>query len=93
MSEEKGQAGRPKGSKTKVTIPKVLLSDALAKLAVAVGAGEPWAIQAVLDRHVPKMKAVTPEDSIDADYIRAKIFETVELEKRIAALEEKSDGK
>lgn len=91
---EVNKGGRPKGSKTKrPDIPKVLLSDAMAKLAVAVGAGEPWAIQAVLDRHVPKMKAVTPEDSIDADYIRAKIFETVELEKRIAALEGKADGK
>lgn len=91
MSEE-NKGGRPKGSKTKVYIPKVLLSDALAKLAVAVGAGEAWAIQAVLDRHVPKLKAVTPEDSIDARMIEARIFELVEMEKRLTALEEKRDG-
>lgn len=83
---------RPKGALNKRPgIPKVLLTDAMAKLAVAVGAGESWAIQAVLDRHMPKMKPVTPDDSIDADYIRAKIFETVEMEKRLTALEEKND--
>lgn len=89
---EVNKGGRPKGSKTKVYIPKVLLSDAMAKLAVAVGAGEAWAIQAVLDRHVPKLKAVTPEDSIDARMIEARIFELVEMEKRLTALEEKRDG-
>lgn len=85
---------RPKGALNKrPAIPRVLLTDAMAKLAVAVGAGEAWAVQTVLDRWMPKLKPVTPEDSIDADYIRAKIFETVELEKRIAALEEKQDDK
>ncbi|MDV5280135.1 MULTISPECIES: hypothetical protein [Enterobacteriaceae] len=83
---------RPKGALNKRPgIPKVLLTDAMAKLAVAVGAGEPWAIQAVLDRHMPKLKAVTPEDSLDARVLEARIFELVEMDKRLTALEENND--
>lgn len=83
---------RPKGALNKRPgIPKVLLTDAMAKLAVAVGAGESWAIQAVLDRHMPKLKAVTPEDSLDARVLEARIFELVEMDKRLTALEENND--
>jgi len=85
---------RPKGALNKrPAIPRVLLTDAMAKLAVAVGSGEPWAVQAVIDRWMPKLKPVTPEDSIDARVLEARIFELVEMEQRIAALESKSDDK
>lgn len=85
---------RPKGALNKrPAIPRVLLTDAMAKLAVAVGSGEPWAVQAVIDRWMPKLKPVTPEDSIDARVLEARIFELVEMEQRIAALESKNDDK
>lgn len=85
---------RPKGALNKrPAIPRVLLTDAMAKLAVAVGSGEPWAVQAVIDRWMPKLKPVTPEDSIDARVLEARIFELVEMEQRIATLENKSDDK
>lgn len=85
-------AGRPKGALNKrPQMPKVLLTDAMAKLAVAVGTGEPWAIQAVIDRWMPKLKPVTPEDSLDAEVLRARINEAVEFDRRLAALESRND--
>ncbi|HID2766004.1 TPA: hypothetical protein ACXGA6_002530 [Klebsiella pneumoniae] len=85
-------AGRPKGALNKrPQMPKVLFTYAMAKLAVAVGAGESWAIQSVIDRWMPKLKPVTPEDSLDAEVLRARINELVEFDRRLAALESRND--
>ena len=85
---------RTKGAVGKRTImPKSLTAEALVHLTRMVGEGDQKAVLFVMEREFPALKAVTPTDSIDADYIRAKIFELTELEKRITALEGKGDGK
>jgi len=85
---------RPKGALNKrPQIPKVLFTDAMAKLAVAVGAGESWAIQSVLDRYMPKLKPVTPDDSLDAEALRARINDLVLFDERLRKIEEAHNAK
>ena len=84
--------GRPVGSRNKRgQFSNELCSDAIIKLSEGVSAGESWAIVEVLKRVSPVLKPITPQDSLDADYLRAKIFELSEMEQRLKALEELGD--
>jgi hypothetical protein len=84
--------GRPKGSKNKRSILSGdIVSEALKKLASAVSQGESWAVQEVLKRTHPTLKQITPVESIDGDYIKAKMFELQEMEQRLIALESKNN--
>ena len=96
MAYKKGEsgnpAGRPKGSKNKRSlINEALQETAFAKLSDAVNAGEAWAIQAVLDRTTPKLKQITPDNSLDGEYLAAKIKEVAEFEERLTTLEAKQN--
>lgn len=80
--------GRPKGAKNKKgAFSAKLTSEAIAKLETAVLQGEQWAIVEVLKRTNAPLKAVTPEDSIDAEFLRLKMKELHEFEERLKALE------
>jgi hypothetical protein len=86
--QPKGRRGRPKGSKNKrMTISETLAEKTLNQLTQAVDMGEAWAVQAVLDRVAPKLKAITPEQSLDGALLQLRILEIRELEERILALE------
>jgi hypothetical protein len=90
---EKGQSGnlngRPKGSRNKRSlIDEDTKKEAKKQLQDAVKNGEQWAIQSVLDRMEPKLKAITPEGSLDAEVLELKIQEVTELADRISKLEE-----
>lgn len=90
MAFQKGNklGGRPKGSKNKRSqLPDTLTKSALEQLEIAVDAGESYAITLVLDRVMPKLKPITPEDSLDGEMLKAKIAEFNELNERITALE------
>lgn len=81
--------GRPVGSRNKRgQFSNELSTDAILKLTDAVAANEQWAIIEVLKRISPSLKPITPTDSLDADYLRAKIFELSEMEQRLKNLEE-----
>jgi hypothetical protein len=85
--------GRPKGSKNvRGTLTKEITDDTMEQLALAVSKGEPWAVQEVLKRISPTLKAITPLDSLDGDYIKAKVFEIQEIEQRLIALENQKNG-
>ena len=92
-SENQPQNRKPRGKGKKGVIADMTTEAALAKLAEAVEAGEPWAITLVIDRSVPKLKAITPPESLDGELLQAKITELTELEQRIAALEGIAHGK
>jgi hypothetical protein len=84
--------GRKQGSKNKKSLIDELTQQAAKdKLSEAVQNGEPWAIQAVLDRVQPKLKPCTPLGTLDAELLEAKIFEISELEQRLAELEKIAD--
>jgi hypothetical protein len=86
-NQPKGR-GRPKGSKNRrVTVNEELAQKTLERLTQAVDCGEAWAVQAVLDRVAPKLKAITPEQSLDGELIQARILEIRDLEQRLLALE------
>jgi hypothetical protein len=81
--------GRPKGSKNRRSLlSEATVNTALEALDVALQAGEPWAIQAVIDRISPRLKPITPVESIDGRLIECKIAEISELEERIRKLEQ-----
>jgi hypothetical protein len=85
--------GRPKGSKNKRgQFSKELTEQALEQLTIAVNQGESWAIQEVFKRTHPTLKPITPEESLDGDYIKAKLFEIQEMEQRLIALENQKNG-
>jgi hypothetical protein len=80
--------GRKKGTKNRrLAISESLEKTTLEKLSEALDASEPWAIQAVLDRIAPKLKAITPEHSLDGEFLKLKALEIRELEQRLQALE------
>ncbi|ORT50711.1 hypothetical protein ST37_08305 [Vibrio sp. qd031] len=95
MAFKKGESGNPKGrpknSKNKREfISEKVQSKAVKRLEDAVEEGEQWAIIEVLKRVAPPLKPITAPDSLDADMLRARIFELVELEQRLKALEDES---
>lgn len=91
--------GRPKGSRNKRSIiSDQLHQTALEKLTQAVNEGESWAIQAILDRTMPRLKPGTDCGSLEAELIqsqtelnRLKALEISEFEQRLKALE--SEGR
>ena len=85
--------GRPKGSKNKRSVFSAdITSETLDQLRTAVKEGQSWALIEVLKRTHPTLKPITPVDSIDGDYIKAKMFELQEMEQRLIALESKANG-
>ena len=81
--------GRPRGSKNKRSqFTDAMTSTALDKLDIALASAEPWAIQLVINRTHPALKAITPEGSLDGDFLKLKMKEISEFEQRIAALEQ-----
>jgi D-serine dehydratase len=70
-----------------MTISETLSQKTLERLTQAVDDGEAWAVQAVLDRVAPKLKAITPQSSLDGELIQARILEIRDLEQRLLALE------
>ena len=82
------KAGRKLGSRNKRSqFSDRMTADAIKKLDEALEQSEQWAIECVLKRTHPSLKPVTPTESLDGDYLRAKIFEISELQARIEALE------
>ncbi|USE00700.1 hypothetical protein JKJ11_01005 [Vibrio sp. SCSIO 43133] len=95
MAFKKGESGnpngRPTGSKNKRgKFDEKLTSKAIENIRKLVDAGDYAASVEVLKRTHPTLKPITPEGSIDAEYINARIFELTELEERLSALEAKS---
>jgi hypothetical protein len=81
--------GRPRGSKNKRSqFTDAMTSTALDKLDIALASAEPWAIQLIINRTHPALKAITPEGSLDGDFLKLKMKEISEFEQRIAALEQ-----
>jgi len=82
------KAGRKPGSRNKRSqFSDRMTADAIKKLDEALEQSEQWAIECILKRTHPTLKPITPNESLDADYLRAKIFEINELQARIEALE------
>ena len=80
--------GRPVGSKNKRSqFSEVMTSKALEQLEIALFEGEQWAIETVLKRTHAPLKAVTPDNSLEGEFLKLKIKEITEFEQRITALE------
>ena len=83
------KAGRKLGSRNKRSqFSDRMTADAIKKLDEALEQSEQWAIECILKRTHPTLKPITPNESLDADYLRAKIFELSEMEQRLKTLEE-----
>ena len=81
--------GRPAGSKNKRSqFTDTLNKSALEQLTAAVTQGESWAVQLVIARSFPQLKAITPVDSLDGQLLQAKIKEVSEFEERLTLLED-----
>ena len=66
--------GRRKGSKNKRSaFSDDITAEALVQLGKALSEGSPWAIQEVLKRTHPTLKAITPSDSIDGELLALKV--------------------
>tara|TARA_R110001632_G_scaffold130847_1_gene244946 strand:+ start:163 stop:459 length:297 start_codon:yes stop_codon:yes gene_type:complete len=82
--------GRPLGSKNKRSqFTDAMTSTALEKLDIALSDGESWAIQLVINRTHPALKSITPEGSLDGDFLKLKMKEISEFDERIQALEQR----
>jgi hypothetical protein len=83
--------GRPRGSKNvRGKLSTSVTAEAMRQLESAVFVGEQWALIEVLKRLSPTLKAVTPPDSLDGDYLSLKMKSLSEFEARIAELEAKT---
>lgn len=76
---------RPNTGRKRKTLPAEMINDALDKLGDMVKAGDMRAINLVIERHIPALKAVST--GIDAKLVEAKIQEITVLAERMAALE------
>ena len=80
--------GRPLGSKNKRSqFTDVMANRALEQLEIALDEGEQWAIETVLKRTHAPLKAITPDNSLEGEFLKLKIKEISEFEQRITALE------
>jgi hypothetical protein len=85
--------GRTVGSKNKRSqFTDVMASKALEQLEIALNVGEQWAIETVLKRTHAPLKAVTPDNSLDGEFLKLKMKEISEFEQRITALESLTDS-
>lgn len=85
--------GRPVGSKNKRSqFTDTMTSKALEQLEIALNQGEQWAVETVLKRTHAPLKTITPEYSLDAEFLKLKMKEISEFENRISALEGLTDG-
>ncbi len=85
--------GRPVGSKNKRSqFTDTMTSKALEQLEIALNEGEQWAVETVLKRTHAPLKSITPENSLDAEYLKLKMKEISEFDERITALEDLTDG-
>jgi len=90
--QPKNKIGRPVGSKNKRSqFSDTMTKVALEKLNLALNEGEQWAVETVLKRTHPQLKAITPRDSIDGEYLTLKMKEIAEFEQRLAVLEQRND--
>ena len=81
--------GRKVGSKNKRSqFSNELTATALAQLEIAVEQGEQWAVETILKRTHAPLKAVTPVDSLDGEYLALKMKELNDFEARLIALED-----
>lgn len=92
---EKGKSGNPNGRPKKpvFTFDETTIASALDAVKEGIAAGESWAVQIVFDRIAPKMRSITPVDSLDGKLLELKIKELDEFEKRLDALERANDEK
>jgi len=80
--------GRPRGSKNKRSqFSDVMTQTALEKLNEALANGEQWAIETILKRTHAPLRAVTPENSLDGEFLKLKMKEISEFDERLKALE------
>lgn len=80
--------GRKLGSKNKRSqFSDVMTQTALEKLNEALANGDQWAIETILKRTHAPLKAITPENSLDGEFIKLKMKEISEFEERLKALE------
>ena len=85
--------GRPVGSKNKRSqFTDTMTSKALEQLEIALNEGEQWAVETVLKRTHAPLKAITPEHSLDAEYLKLKMKEISEFEDRLNTLEKLTNG-
>ena len=70
----------------------VMTKKALEQLEIALNQGEQWAVETILKRTHAPLKAITPEHSIDGEFLKLKMKEISEFDTRIAALEKLTDG-
>ena len=83
------KAGRKPGSRNKRSqFSDTLTAEAIRQLNLAVAQGEQWAVDTVLKRTHPPLKPITQTESLDGEYLKAKIFELSEMEQRLKALED-----
>ncbi len=88
QTNQPAKNGRKVGSKNKKSqFSDILTTSALEQLTAAVNNGESWAIQTVIARTHPQLKAITPEASLDGELIQAKITELTVLKQKVEALE------
>jgi len=84
--------GRPVGSKNKRSqFSDTMTNKAIEQLEAALNEGQQWAVEAILKRTHAPLKAITPEHSLDADFIKLKIKEIAEFDERIQALEQQTN--
>lgn len=86
--------GRPKGAKNKRSqFSDSMTSTALKQLEIALNEGEQWAVETILKRTHAPLKAITPENSLDAEFLKLKMKEISEFEERIKLLEQQNEVK
>lgn len=80
--------GRKLGGKNKRSqFSNELTATALAQLEIAVEQGEQWAVETILKRTHAPLKAITPVNSLDGEFLTLKMRELNEFEARLVALE------
>tara|TARA_R110000850_G_C9986519_1_gene466537 strand:+ start:3807 stop:4100 length:294 start_codon:yes stop_codon:yes gene_type:complete len=89
-TNQPSKRGRKVGSLNKKSqFTDAMTSTALEKLDIALSDGESWAIQLVINRTHPALKAITPEGSLDGDFLKLKMKEISEFDERIQSLEQR----
>jgi hypothetical protein len=80
--------GRKLGGKNKRSqFSNELTATALVQLKIAVEQGQQWAVETILKRTHAPLKAITPLDSLDGQFLTLKMKEISEFESRLQALE------